>query len=133
MLKLIDVILPLKCCASMIEWLVQIGKSKWESSIRCNRRFKLYMYSDFRIQQKHFSNALILIILSNLASYCYLFTYVFYQKPQECFQKHTEVPWWKITLFSVQLLIFMGHISTFNLSVSNIYLRIQLVHLRQKN
>ena len=56
----------------------------------------------------------------------------FHQKPQECFQKHTEVPWWKITLFSVQLLIFIGHISTSNLSVSNIYLRIQLLHLSQK-
>ena len=56
----------------------------------------------------------------------------FHQKPQECFQKYTEVPWWKITLFSVQLLIFMGHISTSNLSLSNIYPRIQLLHLRQK-
>lgn len=56
----------------------------------------------------------------------------FHQKPQECFQKHTEVPWWKITLFSVQLLIFMGHISTSNLSLSNVYPRIQLLHLRQK-
>lgn len=68
----------------------------------------------------------------NLASYCYLFTYVLPKASRMLSKAHRSALMKNAFIFSSATHFYGAH-STFNLSLSNIYLRIQLVHLRQKN
>lgn len=58
---------------------------------------------------------------------------IFSPKALQMLSKTHRSAWIKNNFIFSSVLNFIGHISTSNLSLSTIYLRIQLLHLRQRN